>query len=191
MPELLPFQELIQRAEAHDQEACAELVRLFEDDILQAVHAPIFSMGLQSLIDPTDICQAVFASFFTRVLGAPYDLSEPHKVRQLLVTMARNKVADEGRRHTRHRRNRQRQAASDDCLHAVADCCSTPSSIAVKRETLETIFQHLSDEERYLVEQRAQGREWAVLAAKYGVSPEALRKKLDRAITRVTRQLGM
>ena len=49
----------------------------------------------------------------------------------------------------------------------------------------------LSEEERYLADQRGLGREWTDIAADRGQSPEALRKRLSRAIDRVARQLGL
>jgi RNA polymerase sigma-70 factor (ECF subfamily) len=49
----------------------------------------------------------------------------------------------------------------------------------------------LTAEERYLVDQRTQGREWAQIAADLGASPEALRKKHARALDRVAQELGL
>jgi DNA-directed RNA polymerase specialized sigma24 family protein len=49
----------------------------------------------------------------------------------------------------------------------------------------------LSEEERHLAEQRAQGRSWAELAAEAGVHEDALRKRLARAGKRVARFLGL
>jgi RNA polymerase sigma-70 factor (ECF subfamily) len=52
------------------------------------------------------------------------------------------------------------------------------------------VLAGLPPPERYLAEQRAQGREWAGLAAEVGGTPEALRKRLGRALDRVLRELG-
>jgi hypothetical protein len=49
----------------------------------------------------------------------------------------------------------------------------------------------LSDDERYLADQRAQGREWAEIAAQLGVPADGLRKKLTRALDRVAARLGL
>ena len=59
-----------------------------------------------------------------------------------------------------------------------------------RNEWVEKIRGHLSPEERAVVEQRALGQDWAALAKESGCTPEDLRKKMDRAIERVSRQLG-
>lgn len=193
MNEQLAFQQLLQRVRAKDQAACTTLVRQYQEDILRAVRPALIGMGLQRVLDPTDICQAVMVSFFERVVTGPYKLEEPQQLRHLLLTMARNKVMDEARKYSAFRRDHRRHQpdGEDDCLKALPADISTPSSIAVKRELIEAIHRHLSDEERYLFEQRTLGRDWASLGAERNLSPEAMRKKVDRAILRVTKQLGL
>jgi RNA polymerase sigma-70 factor (ECF subfamily) len=51
--------------------------------------------------------------------------------------------------------------------------------------------RRLAPDERHLLELREQGREWAEIAEELGGSPEALRKKLARAVDRVARDLGL
>ena len=50
--------------------------------------------------------------------------------------------------------------------------------------------RRLTDEERSLAEQRAEGRSWQDIAAACHGRPEALRKKLERALDRVCEELG-
>jgi DNA-directed RNA polymerase specialized sigma24 family protein len=53
------------------------------------------------------------------------------------------------------------------------------------------VRRRLTSEERQLLELRDQGLDWAQIAAARNVSPEALRKRLARAIDRVSAQLGL
>jgi DNA-directed RNA polymerase specialized sigma24 family protein len=192
MSQTTAFQELIRRVEQREEAACTELVAQFQDELLRKIRIPLISLGLQRVLDPMDICQAVFASFFSRVVGHGYDLQEPRQLANLLATMAKNKVTDEARRYHTIRRNQARLATdAEDCLNRIPADVSTPSSIAVKQETLQLIYGKLREDERTLMEQRALGREWADLAAEYGSSPDGLRKKLDRALERALRDLGM
>ncbi len=50
--------------------------------------------------------------------------------------------------------------------------------------------QRLTVDERYLVEQRALGREWSDLAAELGCDVEALRASLRQALNRVSSRRG-
>ena len=67
----------------------------------------------------------------------------------------------------------------------------SPSQIVAGRELLKAFHDQLSDEERFLADQRAAGRQWSDIATELSGSPEALRKKLTRALDRVARTLGL
>ena len=56
---------------------------------------------------------------------------------------------------------------------------------------LEMFRERLSEEERQLADLRAAGVRWDEIAARLNGHPEALRKKLDRAVQRVARSLGL
>ena len=60
-----------------------------------------------------------------------------------------------------------------------------------KRELLQEVRRRLTDEERHLADQRAQGRPWAEIASEVGDRPDALRMRLARGLDRVVRELGL
>jgi DNA-directed RNA polymerase specialized sigma24 family protein len=68
---------------------------------------------------------------------------------------------------------------------------ASPSQIAADRELLLAARRLLSEEERQVADRRAQGYEWRDIAAELGASPEALRKRLSRAMDRVCGALGL
>ena len=72
---------------------------------------------------------------------------------------------------------------------AAAD--GTPSQIVAGEELLAKADKLLSDEERKLRELRKEGHDWADIAQQLGSSPEALRKKLARAMDRVAHELDL
>ena len=109
-------------------------------------------------------------------------LDRPENLLRLLVTMARNKVLDHARRQQAARRDQRRVEGTEIGLDAVADPSPSPSQIAVGRELLERVRRELSVEERALADQRALGRDWPEIAAERGATPDALRKKLTRAL---------
>jgi DNA-directed RNA polymerase specialized sigma24 family protein len=63
--------------------------------------------------------------------------------------------------------------------------------VVAARELLQEAHRRLAPDERQLVELRTQGLDWAAIAHQLGGSPEALRKKLARAVDRVARQLDL
>ena len=65
----------------------------------------------------------------------------------------------------------------------------TPCRLVAGRELLEAFRARLSEEERMLADLRAEGREWAEIAARLGGTAQARRMQLARAARRVERQL--
>lgn len=194
MIEDVSFQDLMTRVRAGDQDAAADLVRECEPEIIQAIRGPMNRLNLHRHLDPDDICQAVLANFFIRTAAGQFELKEPRDVIKLLVKMARNKVFDEARHHRADRRDDRRVVEAsgvDDehCLSFLAAETPTPSKIVAGHELLAEMRRLFTEEERYLAEQRALGVEWAILAKELGENADTLRKRLARAVDRVSKQL--
>jgi RNA polymerase sigma-70 factor (ECF subfamily) len=185
------FHDLLRSVRAGDAEAARRLVRQYEAEIRRAVRLRLTDARLRRTLDSLDVCQSVLGNFFVRVAAGQFDLERPEQLLQLLVRMAHNKVIDKTREGKAARRDVRRvEAGNSEVLDEAAGGGGTPSEIVASRELLERARQLLSDEERRLFDARAEGRDWAEIAAALGGSPEALRKKLTRALDRVEEQLG-
>jgi RNA polymerase sigma-70 factor (ECF subfamily) len=184
-----PFAELITRLRAGDHEAAAELVRQYGPVIRLEVRMGLRDSRLRRAFDESDVCQSVLASFFVRAAAGQYDLDTPEGLTGLLVRMARNKLASQARRHTNTRRDVRRVTTQEDEVNAAAD--PSPSQQIEWRELLQKFREHLTDEERVLADARAQGRQWADIAAEVGVDARVLSKRLERAVDRVCGELGL
>jgi RNA polymerase sigma-70 factor (ECF subfamily) len=181
------FRRLIRRVRAGDQEAAAQLVRRYEPEIRRAVRMRLTDPRLRRTLDSLDICQSVLANFFVRVAGGQFDLDEPGQLVRLHVSMARNKVVDHGRKLAK----RPELAAESGVLEEAVGREESPSQVLARQELLQAMRRQLTDEDRHLAEQRARGRGWREIAAACGGSPDALRKKLARALDRAGRRLGL
>ena len=188
MPEDSPFQELMRRVYARDEDAVRELLLRYESKIRRVVRFNL-SAPLRRHFDSMDVCQAVMASFFVRAGLGQFELDTPEQVMNLLATMARNKLMNEIKHQKRARRDHRRTTTGNEEL--VADDAPSPSVQVANRELLHEARRRLSDEERRLLEAREGGKEWAEIATELGGSAEALRKKLQRAIDRVAGELGL
>src|SRR5262249_11917368 len=149
-------------------------VRQYEPEIRRAVRVRLTDPQMQRLFDSMDICQSVLANFFDRVGHGQFDLDEPGQLLRLLVTMARHKLVDQARKHQAGCRDLRRTAGNPRRLESVAAAESTPSQIVADQELAEQLRASLSDEERYLADQRVLGRDWAEIAAELGCTAEAL-----------------
>src|SRR5262245_40658319 len=131
-----PFEALIHRVRGGDQDAAAELVRLYEPAIRRAVHVHLLDERLHRLLDSMDVCQSVLASFFVRAALGQYDLGKPEQLLKLLATMARNKLASAARKErTQGRDNRRVEAAGVDAGEFI-DPGSSPSQRVIRQDLL-------------------------------------------------------
>jgi RNA polymerase sigma-70 factor (ECF subfamily) len=185
------FRDLIRRVRMGDDQAAAQLVSQYEPAIRRSVRYRLTDSRLRRSFDSLDICQTVLGSFFVRAASGQYELESPAQLLKLLATMARNKLAKQVTRQRAVRRDHRRLATEPVEERDVAGRVPTASRQLVARELLDQVHSRLTDEERQLVEWRNQGRDWADIAAETGATPEALRKKLSRALGRVSEELGL
>jgi RNA polymerase sigma factor (sigma-70 family) len=186
------FRDLLQRVRQGDQRAASDLVRQFEPELRRVVRVQLNDPRLRRTLDSVDVCQSVLANFFVRVSLGEFDLHEPEQLLHLLIVMARNKMRDKARRQQAGRRDQRRlEAQEDGCLEQLAAPGPGPEHIALARDLLAEVHRLLTAEERLLADQRAQGLEWAEIAARLGGKPDGLRKKLSRGLDRVVARLGL
>jgi RNA polymerase sigma-70 factor (ECF subfamily) len=189
MAESLPFDDLLARVRAGDQDAAAELVRVCSPAIRDAVRRRLERAGLTRVLDSEDISQSVLKSFFVRAAAGQYELDTVEDLRKLLARMARNKVVDLARKYRTARRDQRRVTADRPDELALPADDTTPSQQLAYEELFQKVQELLSPEERQLAELRNQGRGWADIAADLGGTPQGRRKQLARALKRVVAEL--
>jgi RNA polymerase sigma-70 factor (ECF subfamily) len=191
MREAPSFHELFGRVRAGDQQAAAELVRQYEPLIRRAVRFRLAGAGLAACLESMDICQSVVGSFFARAAAGQYDLSGPDDLVRLLTTMARHKLTSQVRRERAARRARRRATPAEVNDERLTAPGPSPSRVVADAELLREVARRLSPEERRLMELRREGLDWDAIAGKVGETSVVLRKRLSRALDRVTRALGL
>ena len=186
------FRDLLCRVRAGDQRAATDLVRQLEPELRRAVRVRLSDPRLRRVVDSVDVCQSVLANFFVRVRLGEFDLVRPEQLLHLLMTMTLNKLHDRRRRQQAQKRDQRRvEGQADGDLDDLAGSAPDPGRVVAGRDLLEEVRKLLTDEERRLADHRGLGLEWPEIAALVGGQPDALRKKLCRALDRVTDHLGL
>ena len=191
MSESLDFRNLLERVRQGDRDSAAELLRQFEPELRRVIRVRLTDPRLRRVFDSGDVCQSVLANFFVRVALGEFELNRPEQLFDLLMVMARNKLRDKARRHQSQRRDQRRVEPVEPLLDALVGTNGDPARIVAARDLLSEVRQQLSDEERVLADHRALGLEWPEIAQRLGGRPDALRKKLTRALDRITDRLGL
>lgn len=185
------FTELLTRVRSGDDRAAEVLVRDYEGAIRRVVRVRLTDPKLRRQFDSIDVCQSVMADFFVRAALGQFELESAQQLLNLLATMARNKLLNYVAMQQAQQRDVRRVEATGVEEFAVAAAESTPSQIVANRELLARFRDKLTESERYLADQRAQGRPWNDLAKELEETPDAVRVRFGRAIDRVSKELGL
>lgn len=177
---------LVRRVRLGDEDAAAELVRVYEAAIRRVVRLRMRDPRLRRAFDASDICQSVLASFFARLTLGQYDLDRSGQLVRLLEAMARNKIATQARKLPATLAEPITRPGGEPVAPGPG-----PVRLAVGHDLLRAFQARMTDDERWLSDQRGRGRPWAEIAAEAGERPDALRKRLARALDRIGHTLGL
>lgn len=194
MVDLPHFNELILLARYGDERATRELMRAYEPYLVLAARAQLRRTRGKLLLTPEDVTAAVFSNFFVRLRRSSFQFQGPEDLEKLFNVMTRNFVLDEWRKERAAKRESQRVEVTDsgsDLLSGAAAPTATPSWIVGGEELVREVRRRLTPEELYLADQHADGRSWSSLAEELGQPADTLRKRLDRSVTRILKDLGL
>jgi DNA-directed RNA polymerase specialized sigma24 family protein len=189
MPTDASFRDLMRRVQAGDAQAALELVRAYEWAVRLQVRVRLTQPDLRRLLDSMDIVQLVWASFFPRAAAGQYELEDPRKLLNLLITLAHHKLLDQARGLRARRRGDGQVPGGLGAEGEPIDPRPGPEHVAGDRDFLQECRKRLSPLERSLWDQRLQGRSWVEIAAALGTDPDVARIGFHRAVERVTRQI--
>jgi RNA polymerase sigma-70 factor (ECF subfamily) len=185
------FAALIERLRAGDNEAARALLERYEPALRRIITARLADLQMRRWVDADDICQSVFGSFFVRLALGQYKLAGEEDLLKLLATMVRNKVVSKQRRQVLEKRAEGDIPLDETLAQTPLQAGASPSERLVHSELIRAAQNLLTAEERELIALRKEGLEWAEVAARYGDSPDCVRKRMTRAIDLVVKKLGL
>jgi RNA polymerase sigma-70 factor (ECF subfamily) len=183
------FRELMGRVRSGDPQAALQLVRDYEWTIRLQVRVRLTQPDLRRLLDSMDVVQLVWASFFTRAAAGQYEVDDPKRLLNLLITLAHNKLLDQAKRLRRKRRGDGRVVAGLPAAAGAIDPRPGPEQEANERDLVRAFRQRLPPREQGLWDQRLQGRSWGEIAADLGADADVLRIQFNRALERAAGQM--
>ncbi len=173
-----PFAELIRRLRAGDPRAAEEFVVRYAPAVRRV--GRVLRLRRHCPLDSEEIAQSVLASVCVRLRLGQYDLATEEHLGRLLRRIASNKAADRGRAAGQ---GPKKCPESDlDVFAGKADGAAVSLEI---RELIDKARRLFTDEEWDLVERRKDAQDWPEIAAAHGRTPEAVRKRYERAVARV------
>ena len=147
---------------------------------LRALAASQASPDLGARLDPEDIVQSVFRTFFRRVAEGQYDVPEGEEIWKLLLVIALNKIRAVGAHHRAARRD-VRQTAAGAPYERALDSASgrDEADLTILRMVVDEILDALPEAHRPIVELRIEGYEVAEIAGKVRRSKRTVERVLQ------------
>jgi RNA polymerase sigma-70 factor (ECF subfamily) len=180
-PELVSDAQLLQEIREGEELAAEELFRRYAPRLL-AFAKRRWSAALASRLDPEDVVQSAFRSFFRHAGQGMYHVAEDDDLSRLLMVICLNKIRVQYARHCAARRDARRtQSVNGDWLESLWTNPDATLDLAVRE-----IVERLPVDHRRVAELRLQGHEVGAIAELIGRS----RRTVERLLHECRLRLG-
>ncbi len=182
MPDPLESRLLVEGWRAGNQDAARQLFERYVDRLVALARRRI-SPRLASRVDPEDVVQSVFRTFFGRLKEGQFHIEEQNDLCKLLMRITVHKALRQVEFHTAGKRDPGQEAPQGDLsqerLMGVLDREPAPEAVVAFVDELEHFLGQLGPQERQVVELRLQGLSNEEVAAQLGFSDRKVRRILE------------
>lgn len=176
-----------------DQEAARQIVDSYIGRLLPLARRHI-SQRLASRVDPEDIVQSVFRTFFNRLRQGKFVFADQDDLCKLLMRITLHKTLRQVAFHKAAKRDPSQETEQGEDhqqqLLALLDEDPTPEATVTFIDQLEHLLGQLRPTERQIVELRLQGYSNEEVARQLGVYDRKVRRVLHQ-VRAIARQEGI
>lgn len=165
--------ELLERYEAGDPLAARQIYDRYAARLLGLARR-MLAEKLAARIDPEDVVQSAYRSFFLHARTGRYTLRESGDLWRLLIAITRHKTLHAVERNTAAKRSPVREAAASDFI----DREVSPQEVTALADELAATFQQLEPLQRQLLELRLRETPLDEIAKTLKKSPRTVRRML-------------
>jgi len=180
--------DLLLDYQSGDRDAADVIFRRYVERLVALARSRM-SARLRQRIDPDDIVQSAYRSFFVHARNEEYALSRAGDLWRLLASITLHKLYGQAERHTAGRRSMAKEIQDEEQLARLASLEPTPAQAAALAEQLHPATAALSDAERSSLIARLQGESVEAIAAQVGKAPRTVRRLLAQARAKLENQL--
>jgi RNA polymerase sigma-70 factor (ECF subfamily) len=170
---------LLKRVRAGEQDAATALYLRYAGH-LRAIAAAQTSPALATRVDPEDIVQSVFRTFFRRVGEDQYDVPAGDDLWRLFLVIALHKIRNAATHHRAAKRDIRQTVHIGDEGRRVEAAEGDETGLAVLRMVIDEALDRLPDGTRRIVELRIDGHEVAEIADRVGRSKRSVERVLQQ-----------
>jgi RNA polymerase sigma factor (sigma-70 family) len=176
---------LVERWRQGDQAAAQALFELYVARLVAVVGDRLSSRFVRH-VDPDDVVQSAFRSFFVGARDGRFDFERDGDLWRLLVAVALNKLRMSVRRYS----TLKRAAEREESVPSIDTLCTehlevfarepTPVEAVALADEVEMLMGRLGDREKQILEMRLQGFNLEEIALETGRSERTVRRVIDK-----------
>jgi RNA polymerase sigma-70 factor, ECF subfamily len=186
------FDDILHRLRQGDDGASREVYHRYTHRLIYLARRRL-SGKLAQKVDPEDVLQSVYRSFFLRVAVGEFDLQDWDGLWNLLVAITLRKCGRQLEYHLAARRDVRRESSSEDGEGSMLDWQAlarepTPEEAAALTEMVDYLLRGLQDD-RYqqILVLRLQGYGLEEISQQVGRSEQTVHRVLDQVKKRLRR----
>jgi RNA polymerase sigma-70 factor (ECF subfamily) len=183
-----PTPDLVAGLGAGDPAAQAAVFRRYADRLARLAEGRLHRR-LAGRVDPEDVTQSAFRTFFRRAAGGQFRIDSSAQLWGLLARITLRKARGEARRHLAGKRDAAAEAG-DAPLTGAAARDPDPADAAELVDEIAGLLRGLPDVYGDILGRRLQGESVADLAAALGVSRQTVYRALELLADRASRRAG-
>lgn len=179
------FKNLIEQAAAGREDAAVKIVDQHTDALVRIARQRI-GKKLGQRVEPEDILQSVYRSFFVRLQEGQYEIEKGRDLWNLLVRMTVNKICRKATFHQREKRDfkQEQTPSSESSAVPLADLARAddpgPEDAVLLVEAVQELLLDMREKDRPVVELRLQGYTTVEIAKQTGRAERSVRRILER-----------
>jgi RNA polymerase sigma-70 factor (ECF subfamily) len=178
------FQEMLTRLRAGDDTAADQIFHRFARRLVGLARRRL-TYDLQAKIDPEDVLQSVFRTFFVRQGAGEFEFAGWHDLWNLLAAITVRKCGGKIDYYRAARRETAREVApppADDSAALWEPLARepTPSEAVMLLEITENLLRSLGDRDRQIFESSLQGATPQQISEELGCSERTVERVLER-----------
>jgi RNA polymerase sigma-70 factor (ECF subfamily) len=178
-PKHMSDRSLLRRFQHGQADASTELYIRYAQRLL-AVAAAQTSSDLAQRVDPEDIVQSVFRTFFRRATLGQYTVPEGEELWKLLLVIALNKIRATAAFHRADKRDVKRTSGGEAYELALqSEPTGDETALRLLRMVIEDLLEDLPEAHRKIIELRIEGHEVNEIASAVQRSKRSVERELQ------------
>ena len=176
------FDRFLDRLRHGDEDAAAEVFRRFAQRLIALARNQLDSW-IRTRVEPEDVVQSVFRSFFTRVESGQFHLGSWDNLWTILSLITVRKCVNRIEFWQAAKRELQREAHTLRNGHPLEEALArdpTPSEAAILSELAEQLMKKVPERDRIILTLHLQGCDIAAISEQIGRTERTVRRTLER-----------